>query len=152
MKYKSLLLVLTISILYGCGPKVDSSVILNETRSYISKIENNKSLKSEVTEGALADTEGINDVGSFKYTVYFDENAKELFKISNIEMTDKTITETYYFQDDELVYLKSVSGNEIKNIYLKKERVISETNTTSDDQRLLLSKAKRFQKAFKETH
>jgi hypothetical protein len=154
MKLKSLIAVIIISVLNSCGPKVgkDSNAILKDTKTHISKIESNKNLKSEVTEGALTDAEGFNDIGTFKYTVYFDENTKELFKIKNVEKTSKTTTETYYFQENELVYLKSVSGNDTKILYLKKGRVVSETNTTSDDQQLLLAKAERFQKGFKKSY
>jgi hypothetical protein len=154
MKLKSLIAVIILSVLNSCGPKVgkDSNAILKNTKTHISKIESNKNLKSEVTEGALTDAESFNDIGTFKYTVYFDENTKELFKIKNVEKTSKTTTETYYFQENELVYLKSVSGNDTKILYLKKGRVVSETNTTSDDQQLLLAKAERFQKGFKKSY
>jgi len=154
MKLKSLLVILIISTINSCGPKVgkDSNALLKDTKSHISKIDSNKTLKSEFTEGALTDAEGFKDIGTFKYTVYFDENTNELFKIKNVEKTTKSITETYYFQENELVYLKSVSGNDTKIIYLKKGRVVSETNTTSEDQQLLLAKAERFQKAFKKSH
>ncbi len=151
MKHKSILTVLIISIFYSCGPKVgkDSNAILQDTKSYISKIESDQNLKTEVTEGALTDADGFQDIGSFKYTVYFDENTNELFKIKNVEKAARTFTETYYFKDNELVYLQSVSGSDTKTIYLKKGRVISETNTTSEDQQLLLAKANRFKKTFK---
>ena len=156
MKFKSILIaIIIVSSLYSCGSKksvVNKEQLIKEVNSYVLKIDSNKNLKSEITEGALTDIDGFNDIGTFKYTVFFDENIKEVFKIKNIENTDKTITETYYFQDNELVYLKSASGTDIKNIYLKKGRVISETNTTSDDLQLLLAKAERFRKAFKKEH
>jgi hypothetical protein len=154
MRFKSILAFISFTILFACGTKVskDTNAIFSETKGYVSEIDGDKNLKTEVTEGALTDIDGFKDIGSFKYTVYFDENTNELFKIKNIEKTSRTITETYYFQDSELVYLQSISGNDIKNIYLKKGRVISETNTNSDDQQLLLAKAKQFQKAFKNAH
>ena len=154
MKFKSIIAFIVIATLYSCGPKVanDSNAIVIETKSYISKVDSNKKLNSEVTEGALTDTEGFNDIGTFKYTVYFDSNNKQLYKIKNIEKTSKTMSETYYFQDHELIYLKSVSGSDTKTIYLKKGRVVAETNTTSEDQQLLLAKADRFQKAFRKSH
>ncbi len=150
MKLKSILIaIITVSIFYSCGSKkaaVNEEKLAKETNSYVAIVDKNTNLKKEVTEGALTDAEGFKDIGTFKYTVYFDENTKELFKIKNVEMTDKTITETYYFQENELVYLKSISGTDTKTIYLKKGRVVSETNTTSDDQQLLLAKAQRFRK------
>lgn len=155
MKFNSIFAIIIVTILYSCGSKkavVNKEELIKEINSYASKVDNNNTLKTEVTEGALTDLEGFKDIGTFKYTVYFVEITKELFKIKNVEMTSKTITETYYFQDHELVYLISVSDNDNKNIYLKKGRVISATNTTSDDQQLLLAKAERFQKAFKKSH
>ena len=156
MKFKSILIaIIIVSSLYSCGSKksaVNKEQIIKQVNSYVLKIDSNKNLKSEITEGALTDIDGFNDIGTFKYTVFFDENIKEVFKIKNIEKTDKTITETYYFQDNELVYLKSTTGTDIKTVYLKKGRVISETNTTSDDLQLLLAKAERFRKAFKKEH
>ncbi|MEO6348367.1 MAG: hypothetical protein ABIO60_10715 [Aquaticitalea sp.] len=156
MKLKSIIsAIIMVATLCSCGAKkavVNKEELKKEAISYISNVDNNNNLKKEVIEGALTDSEGFKDIGTFKYTVYFDVNSNKLFKIKNVEMTDKTITESYYFQDNELVYLKSVSGNDTKTIYLKKGRVVSETNTTSDDQQVLLAKAKRFQNAFEKSH
>ncbi|MGJ8591215.1 MAG: hypothetical protein ACSHXF_01630 [Aquaticitalea sp.] len=154
MKFKSIIALIIISVVYSCGPKVgkNSNAILAETKNYMSQVDSNENLKTEVTEGALTDAEGFKDIGSFTYTIYYDINTNELFKIKNVEKTESTTTETYYFKDNDLIYLQSNSGNNIKTIYLKKGRVISETNTTSEDQQILLAKGERFQKGFKKSH
>lgn len=155
MRFKSIISIFIITILYSCGSKkaaINQDSLVEEINSYVTTIDTNKNLKKEVTEGALTDSEGFKDIGTFKYTVYYDETSKELFKIENVETTDKTIIETYNFKKNKLVRIKLVSGNSTKKIYLKKEKVISEENTTSEDQQLLIEKANRFYKAFKKSH
>ncbi len=154
MKVKSIIPIIIIALFYSCGSKktaASQEQLVKEVNTYVSKVDN-MSLKKEITDGALTDAEGFKDIGTFKYTVYFDESTKELFKIENVEKTDKTISETYYFKNQTLVFLKSSSNSETKQIHLKKGRVISEQNTTSEDQQLLIEKANRFYKAFKKGH
>lgn len=151
MKLKSIITIFIISLFYSCGAKkvaINKEEALKEVNSYVEKVDANKNLKTEVTEGALTDAEGFTDIGTFKYTVYFDEKSKELFKINNIEKTDDTINETYYFKDGKFVLVKFQSaknGNsQISNGSLKEGKTES-LNFYQD-------KAIRFQKAFKKSH
>jgi hypothetical protein len=152
---KRLLYLVLVVVLASCGTKVSKSPesLTKEVALYSEKIDANKALESEITEGALTDSEGVEDIGKFKSTVFFNKETKELLKITNIETTDKTITENYYFKSNKLSYFDSHSGNsKPKKIYLFNSKVVSTENVTSQEQKLFIAKSKRFQKAFNETH
>lgn len=151
---KAFQILFAITLFFSCGPKPSKSiaVITKETNAYISKVDANSNLKEEMVEGALTDTKGFKDIGKFKYTVYFDEQTNKLFKIKNIEMTDKTISETYYFNDGDLVLIDTNLEGISKKMYVQKNKIISENKTDAATQKLLLEKAKRFQKAFQKEH
>lgn len=151
MKIKSIVVIIVASVLYSCGTKkaaVSQEEFIKTVNAYVSKVDSNKTLKTEVTEGALTDDEGFNDIGTFKYTVFFDEKTNEMFKIENVEKTNETISETYYFKDNEFVFVKFnkiIDGEkQLYNGTLKDGKTIS-LNFYKD-------KAKRFQKAFEKNH
>ncbi|MEO8773097.1 MAG: hypothetical protein ABI263_08085 [Gelidibacter sp.] len=154
MRAKILQFIFVLALFASCGPKTSKSIadISKETNVYVSKIDANSNLKEEMIEGALADIEGFKDIGKFKYTVYFDEQTNELFKIKNVEITDKTISETYYFNSGDLVRIDTNLEGVSNKIYVQNNKVISENKTNAAAQKLLLEKAKRFQKAFKNDH
>lgn len=144
-------LIITLT-LFSCGTKnvkSDDSVI-KTTDTYISKIDTNKNLKEETTEGALTDEKGFEDIGRFKYSVLFDQDSKELFRIKNIEISNRTITEYYYFQNHNLMYVVSSTPNQKdKKIYTNGDKkVVSSFNASDDEVKLLLSKAKRFKTSY----
>lgn len=151
---KALQILFTITLFVSCGPKPSKSnaVTTNETNAYISKIDTSSNIKEEMIEGALTDEEGFKDIGTFKYTVYFDGKSNTLYKIKNVEMTDKTISETYYFKDDNLIFIDTNFDGTSNRMYVQKNKVISETKMDAAIQKLLLEKAKRFQKAFQKVH
>lgn len=90
-----ILTVISLTII-SCGPKPGKSIssITKEIDNYKSKVDANANLQEETIEGALTDTDGFKDIGQFNYTVYSDRNNNDLVKIKNIEITDKTISET----------------------------------------------------------
>ncbi len=151
MKLKSIITILLISILYSCGTKkaaVSKEELIKQLNAYVSTVDNNQNLKNEVTEGALTDAEGFNDIGTFRYTVFYDETTKELFKIENIEKTDKTVHETYYFKNNDFVFVKfkgSITGD--SKLY---SGGLNDGKTESLN--FYNEKAKRFQKAFEKSH
>nr|WP_321221713.1 hypothetical protein [uncultured Psychroserpens sp.] len=144
-------LVLTL-ILFSCGTKnvKSNDTVINTTETYVSKIDTNKNLKEETTEGALTDENGFEDIGTFKYSVLFDKDSKELFRIKNIEISKVTITEHYYFRNHNLVYIVSSTPNQNdKKIYTNGDKkVVSSINVSDEDVKLLLQKAKRFKNSF----
>lgn len=148
MKTKSLLIALIISISYSCGSKktaLNKGELIKETNSYVSKVDTNTSLKKEVSEGALTDSEGFNDIGTFKYTVFFDDKTMDVFKIENIEKTKNTIMETYYFKDNDFVFVKfNTQINGDSKLYAGS---LKDGNT--ENLNFYQDKAKRFLKAFK---
>lgn len=147
-----ILLLLTI---FSCGTKTNLSTdaTVAATEKTTSKIDANKNLKETLSEGTLTDKEGFNDIGTFKYYVFFDENSHELSKIKNVEIINKTISETYYFSDNKLISITSETANTfVKQIYIQKKRVVSIEHINAEDEKLLLDKAKHFQKAFIKAH
>jgi len=154
MKTYYLYLILVI-VLVSCGTKVTKNPesVIKEVELYSAKIDEDKNLKTEITEGALTDAEGFKDIGKFKSTVFFNKETNELLKITNVEITEKTITENYYFKNNKINYFDFHSGNsKPKKIYFNNGKVVSTENLSSDEQKLFITKAKRFQKAFNETH
>lgn len=144
-----------IIIFVSCGPKISMTreSVIKEVAAYSTKIDASKALGTEITEGALTDPEGFKDVGKFKYTVFFNDKTNELLKIENIETTDKTTTENYYFKNNKLTYFYSFSKNsKPKKIYFSNGKVVSTENLTSQEQKLFIDKSKRFQKEFNKSH
>ncbi|WP_308991541.1 hypothetical protein QLS71_005865 [Mariniflexile litorale] len=152
---KNLGFIILLLTVLSCGTKtyISKDVAVAEIEKTISKIDANKKLKETITEGALTDKEGFKDIGTFKYYVFFDENTNELSKIKNTEITSKTITEAYYFSDNKLIFITSqIANTPIKKIYIQNKRVISKEHVNEEEEKLLLNKANRFQKAFKKIH
>ncbi|MEZ4801782.1 MAG: hypothetical protein R2797_03345 [Gelidibacter sp.] len=150
MKIKYLIVFSIIVAFYSCGSKksaVSKEELIKATNDYVSKVDK-MTLKTEVTEGALTDEEGFKDIGTFKYTVYFDENTHELFKINNVEKTSETIDETYYFKDGKFVFVKfnkAIDGStKLYNGSLKDGK--------TEGLKFYQNKAERFQKEFKQNH
>src|SRR5690606_25376629 len=115
----------------SCGTKVTKNPesLIKEVEQYSESIDAEKTLESEMIEGALTDAEGFKDIGTFKHTVFFNEETTDLVKIVNVEATDKTITETYYFKNHKLNYFNFSSGNSnTKNMYLNRGKVVSSQN------------------------
>lgn len=142
-------------IMVSCGTKVpkDPESLIKEVELYSERINTDKSLELEATEGALADAEGFKDIGKFKYTVFFNKESKDLVKIVNVETTDKTMTETYYFKNNKLNYFNVSSGNQnAKKLYLNNGKVVSSQNISSEEQKLFLAKARRFKQEFTQNH
>ena len=140
-------------LMIACGSKPTTSEaekFITTTDAYIIKIDGNSKLIEEFTEGALTDQDGFNDIGRFKSSVLFDKVTKELFRIENTEITDKTITERYYFHNHRLVYIEvSTSGKPNKKIYVRdSKKVVSKLNVSDVETKVLINKAKRFQLAF----
>lgn len=154
MGKRYLYLVLVI-VLVSCGTKVSKNPenLIKEVELYSAKIDSDKALETETMEGALTDTEGFKDIGKFKSTVFFNKETNELLKIKNVETTDKTITENYYFDNNKLSYFDFSSGNSnSKKLYLNNGKVVSSQNISSEEQKLFLAKARRFQQEFNKTH
>ncbi|MCB0446345.1 MAG: hypothetical protein KDD03_02335 [Gelidibacter sp.] len=148
-------LIVVCLLVVSCGTKtvVNKEMVIKESQSMAAKTDTNKSLKEIKTEGALTDKEGFKDIGTFKYSEFYDEKTNEILKIKNVETTDKTITETYYFEDNNVYLIVSESSQKpTKKIYVHRGKIVSNENTNSDEQQLLLDKAKRFQKSFKKNH
>ncbi len=147
---KAAFIMIGLGLVFSCGSKTTSSkeTLLANTQSYISKIYTNKALKEIISEGVLTDVDGFKDIGSYKYYVLFDEKTNELYRIKNVETTDRIITENFYFENNKLIYISSVTNNSTKKLYLHKGQVISSSNINHEEQEVLLAKAKRFKKAF----
>lgn len=152
MKTKAIQLIVALVVFASCGPKPGKSfaTITNETNVYVSKVNANTGLKQEVIEGALTDIDGFKDIGNFKYTIYFDEQTKALYKIKNVETTAQVLTEVYYFKDGDVVLIEVSSEGSVTTFYVNKNKVVSETKSNAP--KVLLEKADRFKKAFHRAH
>lgn len=151
MKLKSILVaIIALSVFNSCGSKKEAATLedaVRVTNAYALKVDQ-MDLKTEVTEGALTDAEGFKDIGTFKYTVYYDEKTKELFKINNIEKTSETINETYYFKDGKYAFVKFADTN-LEDSQLPHG---SSKDGPSKIRDFYKDKGERFQKAFKRNH
>ncbi len=151
MKNKFILLAIMTATMFSCGSKksiVNKEVLIKEIDSYVSKVDSNKGLKSEIIEGALTDAEGFNDIGTFKFTVFFDEGTNEVFKIENIEKTDQAISETYYFKNEDFVFVKF--NKQVEGVTQLYDGNLKDGKAES--LKFYKDKAKRFQKSFKKSH
>lgn len=149
MKLKSIFIILFASTFFSCGSKKASANMdehINATNAYASKVDNG-ALISESMEGALTDADGFRDIGTFKQTVYFDGNNKQLLKINNVEKTTQTIDETYYYKEGNLVLI-SLLGPDIKSrmIYVKGSKAIHPTGAVDGREKILIEKGKRLRK------
>lgn len=149
MNQFKIILLLTLSLLFSCATKTPQSTAsqVKAIDDFVATFNAKSSLKETVTEGVLTDTKGFEDIGTFKYYRLYDENSNALYRIKNVETTDKTITETYYFQNNNLVKITYADPSGHKAIYLNKNKVISASDLSVEMQRLLIEKAKRFKKS-----
>ncbi|MBQ0767800.1 MAG: hypothetical protein KBT58_00800 [Bizionia sp.] len=153
MKLKHLLLPIITLIIVACGPKPTNDGFVKSIDAYTSKIEGATDMKTTLTKGALTDVSGFNDIGTFSYQEKFSQDEHVLFQITNVEKTDQTVTENYYFKADELVLItsKSDSGS-TRKLYIKNGRVLARVNIGKAQEELLIDKAKLFRKQFKSAH
>ncbi|WP_299777560.1 hypothetical protein [uncultured Formosa sp.] len=152
MKTKGILLILLCITLWSCGTSkhVNDDKLVSNLDSYMSKVDEDKSLEESFVEGALTDVNGEEDLGTFKYYINFNANTNNLYRIKNIEETGNSRIESYYFKDNKLVAVtvrSSVAKD--KKIYLNHGKIISTSNIDYKEQDLLLIKAKRFQNEYK---
>lgn len=139
---------IVVLVVFSCGNKTvkTEESFIKTTQDYIAEIDNNASLTEEFTEGALTDKDGFKDIGRFKYSVLFDKSSGELFRIKNTEISNTTVQESYYFHKHNLVcIISSTAGQPVKKIYSEGfKNVVSKTNVSDQEAKLLLDKAKRF--------
>ncbi|WP_066222315.1 hypothetical protein [Formosa haliotis] len=151
MKIKGIIIAVLCVAMWSCGARMHEKddKLVGELNDYMVKVDENHTLEQTVVEGALADTSGQEDIGTFKYVVNFDKESKQLCHIKNIEDTGNTREEDYYFKHNKLVSIlvkSSVASD--KKIYINNGRIISSLNIDTKEQDLLLTKAKRFQNEY----
>lgn len=155
MRAREISLCVFFMVIYACGPKISKSPdsIIKDTKDYVAKTDANQSLKESFVEGVLTDVSGNKDKGSFQYYTYFDKKTKELHHIKNIEITQKTIEENFYFKDGKLVLITTKTDNEKeKDMYIINGKVLNGSTIDSEYVKVLLNKAKLFQKEFNKSH
>lgn len=152
MKIKFFTLFLLFLIVIACGTKVSKStdVMQKEVYVLVEKTNTNSSLEQSVVEGALTNASGTADIGSFKIQYFFDAETKTLLRIKNIETTNKILTENFYFNNNELIFIDfEKSGETKKQLFIDKGRIVNSASSESEYTKILLNKAKMFQKEFK---
>lgn len=152
MKIKFFTLFLLFLIVIACGTKVSKSTDAMQKEVYVlvEKTNTNSSLEQSVVEGALTNASGTADIGSFKIQYFFDAETKTLLRIKNIETTNKILTENFYFNNNELIFIDfEKSGETKKQLFIDKGRIVNSASSESEYTKILLNKAKMFQKEFK---
>lgn len=138
----------------ACGTHASKSEdeLVQTLNTYMVKVNENHTLGETVVEGALTDNKGQNDIGSFTYYVNYNKDTKDLCHIKNIENTNQTREEHYYYKNNTLVtVLVNATASSDKKIYINKGRIISSLNIAPEEQDLLLAKGERFLKEYKQT-
>ncbi|QDO93405.1 hypothetical protein FNB79_05245 [Formosa sediminum] len=155
MKVKGILIIVICATVWSCGVNkhLDSSNLISDIEAYISKVDSDNSLEESTVEGALTDTEGFEDIGTFKSHRRFNPTTKTLYRIENIENienTGDTRAERYYFRDNSLVAVRvNSSPTNNKNIYLNEGKIISSSNIDLEEAELLIVKGERFKNEYK---
>lgn len=151
MNIKSVLILGSVLMAMACGTHASKSEddLVHALDSYVVKVNENNTLGQSVVEGALTDTQGQEDIGTFTYYVNFDKETGDLCHVKNVERTGNTREEHYYYKDNKLVtVLVSSSASSDKKIYVNKGRIISSLNVAPEEQELLLEKGERFLKSY----
>lgn len=153
MKFKVIIIITVLTVFWSCGskPSTSKSSTLAEAQNWVSQIDADFKLKSDKTSGALTDVKGFEDIGRFDYTVFYKESNRELVKIRNVEITNQTVTESYYFNNESLFFIQIEDQGVTKKIYLKKRKVLFSEEVSSDEVKRLVEKGKRFQQMFGKT-
>lgn len=155
MKAREISLFVFFIVVYACGPKISKSPenIIKETKGYVAKTDANKSLEETFFKGALTDVSGYKDQGYFNYYTSFDNETKELHHIKNIEVTQKTVVENFYFKGGKLVFIDTKTDNDKeKEMYIINGKVLNKSTIDSEYEKVLLNKAKLFQTEFNKSH
>ncbi len=151
MRVKEISLSIFIVTMCACAPKTypSTDVIIKETKGYVEKTNANRNLEESFDEGALTDVSGNEDIGYFKYYTYHDRESNELIRIKNIETTDNTVAENFYFKASKLVFINVKTDREpVKEMYIINGKVVNKTTVNSKYMEVLLNKAKLFQSEF----
>ena len=71
MKLKTIAIVASLIVFISCGTKPGKTVglTIKDIEKQVTAINADKTLKQDLTEGALTDTKGFKDIGSFKYRI-----------------------------------------------------------------------------------
>lgn len=110
---------------------IDKSKIFSEIKEYIQKIDANVSLVEMISEGTIEYKGGI---GGFSTYYLFDSSTKTLYRTRHSETTDINLDITFYYKNNQVVYIKAKKGywenkyHEIfeQEIYFYKGQVIYE--------------------------
>ena len=151
MKKRFILMVAVVSFLYNCGPKpsANSDNIIKEREAYVSEV-NKSQLETKVVEGALTDISGSKDIGRFKLTYYYDKATNTLVRVENIENTSKAVTENFYFENKDLLYISTKTDDAgTKKLYVYKGDVVNSTDLDTDYKKILLDKSQIFKRDFR---
>ncbi|GAA0738120.1 hypothetical protein [Gaetbulibacter jejuensis] len=103
-------IVIVFLIFASCSPEINQETTFVKSfedlkeeiiafKNYEREVKNNKNLKQEIAEVISTDTT------RFKHSVFYNEKTNELFRIKNIEITDKTLVENYYFKNGEFYFV-----------------------------------------------
>jgi hypothetical protein len=148
-----ILILMVFSFVYSCNTAKYNLTKKNETDAYVLKINNNKTLEESYVEGVLTDESGNLDLGLFKCNTFFDNKTNVLYRIKNTEITNNTVTENFYFNNNKLVFITTKTENASPiEMYILNGKVVNNKTEHSQYEEVLLNKARLFQKEFIKTH
>jgi hypothetical protein len=76
-----------------------------------------------------------------------------LYRIKNTEITNNTVTENFYFNNNKLVFITTKTENASPiEMYILNGKVVNNKTGHSQYAEVLLNKARLFQKEFIKTH
>lgn len=154
MKLKTALGLVLVLLVMACGTHAGKSEadMVSALDTYMVKVNENHTLGQTVIEGALTDTQGQDDIGTFKYYVNYNKDNHDLCHVKNVEETGNSREENYYYQDNKLVtVVVASSAASEKKIYINKGRTISTLNIAKAEEDMLIAKGNRFLDEYLET-
>jgi hypothetical protein len=114
----------------GCGQLDNQPTVLtvSEINIYMEEIDSDVSLVEVHSDGTVIYDYQIADYYSYKY---YDNETKELYKLSYVESTDTALSVTFYYKEDKLIFANAEKGILIDDKYSDKiEQKIYYSNDT----------------------
>tara|TARA_R110002049_G_scaffold37208_1_gene117534 strand:- start:95102 stop:95569 length:468 start_codon:yes stop_codon:yes gene_type:complete len=148
---KQIMVLVMLVVLSSCGTKVKKPIedVLKEIDSYVSEINRKENISKTSSEGVLTDASGFKDTGKYTLNTYYNKLNNTLYRIENIEITNKVIAENFYFKENDLVFVSTHTNKEApEKLYIYKDKIINKSNMDSEHQKILLNKASLFKKEF----
>ncbi|MFB9055413.1 hypothetical protein ACFFU9_01545 [Mariniflexile ostreae] len=146
---KQIMIFILLVTFCSCATKIPLAEKVRAANDYVAGIDANNDLETTRVNGVLTDVSGVTDTGQYVLEYYYNTH-NNLFRIKNIETTDKVVVENFYFKNKQLIFITSETASaSLKKLYISKGKIINESEVDAAYGKILLNKAKMFQKDFK---